>query len=519
MRKLIYTTLSFLIVFLSGCNDSDAGKGVFAESEDVNIATWLETEGNADFSQWVSLLKYTDLYNTMNLRSSYTCFVPNNQAMSRFLSANNYASVESIDPEYARTLVKYHTIAGKTYTWADFEDGIIPDTTATGDFLSITIRDGGVNAVYVNNQSRINRMDVELTNGVVHGLDDVMTPVTETIYDFLNHPDYSVFRDAVEAVGYQELLSQTQLVNEAGILYRPKKTLFLESNATFQQQGIGSFEQLKQYLSDRGETLERFVGYHLLDRQLGYSEFASANRYYETLLGGEFLNFRDKNGTLLINYDTQTDKGIQLLSYNVNCKNGLVHLLDDVLSIMTPALSTITWELTDYSEVAALYSSVYRLKSLSSSSLNWIQSESVSCYRWMVVPESNKDYSIAYFVSQKGDAVRIKAQNYDYLRLWLGMSGYIEMNTPTLLKGTYNVSVKYYSPQATSKTGLLSFIFDGEYLGSQIALNGNSKTAATYVTTNLGTLTFEDTEKHLLRILAGDNSSVDIDCIVFTPVK
>ena len=132
-HKILY--LFVAVAMLSACNDN-LEDSTFTISEEVPAATWLKENG---YSQWVSLLEYTNLYSTINLNAGdYTLFVPNNEAVNAYLSENNYPSVSSINMDYAKLLVKYHTIAGNQYSQVDFTNDVLPDTTATGDRLTVT---------------------------------------------------------------------------------------------------------------------------------------------------------------------------------------------------------------------------------------------------------------------------------------------------------------------------------------------------------------------------------------------
>lgn len=74
--------------------------------------------------------------------------------------------------------MRYHTIASHQYTSSDFSDGMFPDSTASGDYLSLDMRDGGLEAMYINNEARIKRLNTMTTNAVIHTLESVLTPVT-----------------------------------------------------------------------------------------------------------------------------------------------------------------------------------------------------------------------------------------------------------------------------------------------------------------------------------------------------
>lgn len=192
-HKILY--LFVAVAMLSACNDN-LEDSTFTISEEVPAATWLKENG---YSQWVSLLEYTNLYSTINLNAGdYTLFVPNNEAVNAYLSENNYPSVSSINMDYAKLLVKYHTIAGNQYSQVDFTNDVLPDTTATGDRLTATFDDNG--DYFVNTEAKITNFDIATTNATLFIIDKMLSPVTEYIYDRLeDDAEWSLFKELLEA--------------------------------------------------------------------------------------------------------------------------------------------------------------------------------------------------------------------------------------------------------------------------------------------------------------------------------
>ena len=64
-----------------------------------------------DFSEWIHIMKYADLYNAVNQATqSFTLFVPNNAAVKEFYNRKGVSSIEDLGTEYARSLVSYHIV-------------------------------------------------------------------------------------------------------------------------------------------------------------------------------------------------------------------------------------------------------------------------------------------------------------------------------------------------------------------------------------------------------------------------
>ena len=254
-HKILY--LFVAVAMLSACND-DLEDSTFTISEEVPAATWLKENG---YSQWVSLLEYTNLYSTINLNAGdYTLFVPNNEAVNAYLSENSYPSVSSIDMDYAKLLVKYHTISGNQYSQVDFTNDVLPDTTATGDRLAVTFDTEG--DYWVNNDAKITNFDIATTNATLFIIDKVLSPVTEYIYDRLeNDTEWSLFKELLEATALDALVKQPTSGKAS------QYTLFVVPNSVFAAANISDLSALADTLNAAGihtlhdETLNDYPSY------------------------------------------------------------------------------------------------------------------------------------------------------------------------------------------------------------------------------------------------------------------
>lgn len=524
MKKILLLLVISIAAFCS-CSDPYAADSTYIkDTSALPAASYLEQTDSLNASLWVELLKYTDLYNTMNLAANYTCFVPNNDAMKAYLSKKGVANVTDLSQTDARTLVKYHTIKGAAYSAISFEEGVISDTTATGDFLSSSFSGNG-GAVRINQEATITKT-IQTNNAYVHILNTTLTPVTESIWNKLVSDEFSIFRQAVEATGYKNKLNTISEVMNS-IAYKYHYTLFAVPDSVYKAQKINDFATLKDSLKATSDytaptnALNLYVAYHLFDQQLSYASLAyftltdsKRSKNYETMATDQLINVSEVNKELYINYNAISRTGVKFLAVNRNCKNGVMHVVNDVMPVRIPKATTVQWELTDFSIMSSLLPK-YRVSGLTSDYSYQLSADEFTCYKWLSVPDTRP--GLTYFISNKNNAVPYKALNYDYLRLNLGTYGWVEMTTPTILAGTYKVTIEHYNPLAAQAQGKIWFIVDGAYLGSQIATQGASKTTNQFLKTNVGTITFTTSTKHKVKILAADNLSSDLDCLTFTP--
>ena len=530
MRK--YKLIVSLFALLNACVDPYQDN-IAPAYDNYPVSTLMEIDST--YTQWVALLKYTDLFNTMNLSANYTCFVASDAAMYNYFNEKGISTVNDIPIAEAIYLVKYHTIPGKEYIQSIFDNGVLPDTTATGDYLSIEIRDGGLNSIFVNSEARIEKLDINATNGVIHVLDKVLTPVTETIWQKLAAPNYSIFKEAVELSAYAENLntiSQTETNTITGITKLSKKyyTLFAVTNEVYNSFGIYNVSDLQNYIKENSEdetdginALNLYVAYHILNQSLDFGSLATFpenvySRNMQTLAANRLINFSADGENLYLNKAKAGNTFTNIVNRNINAKNGVIHNVSTPLTIMQPPVTTVTWELTDYSELASRFANIYRKSTVTTTVGGYFTPGDVSCYVWDAIPASNNDNSVAYIVANKNDAVLFEMVNYDCLMLDLGLYGWIEMESPAIIKGTYNMSVSFYSIASNIESGKFLNILDGNYVGSEITTHGLSTTKTQIVSKMISEVTFDETKTHKLRILAGDDRQVFIDYIRFEPV-
>ena len=302
---------------------------------------------SSTYSLWVDLLNYTGLFNTVNLKMDYTCFVPDNDAMSAFLQKKGISSVQGLNKEEAANLVRYHTIASHQYTSSDFSDGMFPDSTASGDYLSLDMRDGGLEAMYINNEARIKRLNTMTTNAVIHTLESVLTPVTGMIVDNLGG-EFSFMKNLLEVTGYKDMLS-TLYVNDVKRRY----TLFAVPNAVFTEAGIElNIASLAAYLGETDTNYDeeqnlvsRYVAYHIATTAYSYADLNAdidnnTSKNITMAASNSLMSCNLVNDAFYLNYDKGTQKGITVTEKNINCKNGVIHVVDGLLEEVVPKATT-----------------------------------------------------------------------------------------------------------------------------------------------------------------------------------
>ena len=545
-HKILYLCVAVAAMF-SACGD-DLEDSTFSITEEVPAATWLQENG---YTQWVALLNHTNMFSTINLNvGDYTLFVPDNEAVNKYLAANGYGSVQDIDPAYGQYLVKYHTIAGNQYSQVDFSNDVLPDTTATGDRLSVTFNENG--DYFVNEEAQITSFDIATTNATVFIMDGVLTPITEYIYDRLeDNADWSLFKELLDATGITPLVSST---SGRAATY----TCLVVPNSVFNAASINSLSALADTLgagqntaawTDTENAMYRYAAYHLISSSHATGSIVvadtasstSAANVLATLAEASYIEFQDIDGQLYINYDTLTQTGATWGEVtDLVCRNGVMHEVSTPLYIKAPTnVPTTTFEVTDFS-ILETEISEYRLGSLTAEYVEDLSDlrekyGSGFCYDWTSYLSSSGFGCVSYYVGTSTDTVGLYFTNHDALMLDLGQYGYIDMQTPSLVADstTYSVGLSFYNTAASSASGRFTVYIDDVEVGSLTTQGGKAPKRFDKVSPKpeewvaipdagngeyiVGEVTFATTGRHTLRIEDNEGSTLYLDYVLFTP--
>ena len=160
----------------------------------------------------------------------------------------------------------------------------------------------GEGEIYINAKSRITKIDQQVSNGVVHHIDNVLDPPDFTLWSYLESlEDHSLIINVFKQTGLKNQLDEIDL--KKGKL-NTTLTLFAESNSVFKSQGINNLTQLKDKLANKDSDLEEFANYHIIEGKKlkgAIFSFMIQNEGLETLKG-QRINANIDNARALTKY-------------------------------------------------------------------------------------------------------------------------------------------------------------------------------------------------------------------------
>jgi len=509
-----------LFIILSGfysCREEPVEAG-FEDQEKWTIYDYM-VQNEDQYSSFLQILEKGGLDRTMSAYNpngvGYTLFLPSNEAVDRFIAESEYSSLDDLlnDTEYVAAISRYHVV-NMAINSNDFPFGALPEYTLSGDFLTVGfVIETDTSYYKINNQAPVIKTNVELSNGYIHGISMMLTPVTYTTYGWLEqNQEYSIFRAAVDITGLRETFD---INYKAEPDVRPF-TLLIEPDSVFNKKHIYSVQDLANLISpgngnytDTTNPLYNFMTYHLLTESRFLDDFEEVNTNYTTY--SEIpLNINGLGLDIMINqgkevFDTLINQSdttfVDYIGFNYDFSNvltqsGVIHFIDQILKQQNPSRAIQTFEFWEEPLINEfrLDPGTYLIED--PASLYWVT--------W-----SGTDL----FFIETGDNTS-SAWGGDYLYIEGDFS--VSYTIPKLVQGNYTVflGADAFNPQ----NALIEVYIDGKSMGGLVDLATGGSSAYPFTGIELGTISFITYEQHTIEIRSLIPGRFSWDYIRFEPL-
>ena len=522
------------------------------------ISTFLtEQEG---YGEYVKMLNYANMFNALNQSSSgtsFTAFVPTDDAMHEFYRRRGVDSLQQLSPEYAKAFILYHTV----------KDSILPESfvqkksvqNLSGDIINISIDSLNAGQAILNNEGHVVEMGLSAYNGKVYVLSKAMTPLVETVFDRVVQEGRSaIMAEALEATGWARRLSVVQdtTLNEARqkVVTHYYFTLLNVTDDTFAKAGINSLDQLRSQLRAADEEgladdslLRKYVGYHVLTNQYTTDEMGAMTGSEATRIWSSSA----ANQVFTVTYDSlatrEADKyvinnaGVSARfipeASNILCKNGYLHNIDGWMPVWEPKQATVLWDLADYTEIKNMVDPEFYQPAEPTASEQRFRVATATCFEYEMgeAGTKNRNYSDIDYVTCRSNMK--DANNHDRIVFNLGYMGKASMRTPTIVRGKYKVELtiifmtgnNFMRQQTDGNGGMLKMAFDDKDEYTVFNAPYTKVTSAlpgVYTSTIYEEIEFPETASHTFSFIVLDpaastnsNFSLQFDYIKFTPIE
>ncbi len=537
-----------VIAFLGSCKKQDYP---ILTSSTLNITQYLEANPTK-FSLFDQILEKSGYSGFLGAYGAYTLFAPTDDGVKIYLKAVGKAGVADIDANTCKDIVKLHLIQD-TISTTQFTDGKLQSITMFGQYLITGVSNvNGVSKTTINRQANLITGNIRLGNGIVHSIDNVLTPATLTIAQMVEqNPKYTIFTQILKATGYYDTLNVA--ANSSTNPGRKFFTLFAETDSTFNAAGFANYAAVQKKYATTGnpknttDSLYLFAGYHIIP-DIKYLADVITTPSLNTLAPQEVITSSITGTTLLLNETTFNgifEPGVPInRAYSDNSTtNGVLHTASTNFTIKVRAPTALYFDVADQPELRKI-TTVFR-KNGTNTIINFGQLAGVTWDRaastitYTCDPTTSANYFIYYdhldFGLRFGNAAVIN---------------WIEFTTPLLVKGQYKVWLCYrvgtqgqyvqVSVDGSPLSRIVNMInstASGGYLPDVTATDdvlvtqGFKRYAASAPATNntqvaqlAGTVNITSTDRHKLRLTsikdAGSGASgITLDMIQFIPIN
>lgn len=566
--------LLLLVAFFSACNDpyEDSTYQVY----DMNpISSYLETRSD-EFSEWITVLKYADLFNAVNQASSYfTVLVPTNEAVRSFYLKKNVSSIQELGKDYARSLAEYHIVNDSINLNTFVQGGKLEAKTLSDDYLSVSFDEssetGGFNSIYVNKEAHVKELAIQVSNGYVYVLNDVMSPLVENLYERIseNSDKYSIFIEALNQTSWKDSLSiiYDEIRQEDNTVIQQKRnyTLLAVSDDTYRSEGVTSVADLAVKTGavgtdykDETNELFRYVAYHVIGGSYSVFDFnnfsgGTTTKLWTTKADAVLEASLQSGNKLYFNYEGEIDgQSVKAMfvedGSDVQAKNGILHEIDSWLPLWESEIPVLVeWDFADYEEVAAWVNGGYGDPDQKYQTVDEGEHQSdvssLACYTIDAKSSatstdgSNGGYYPVGYATPKTGSAWTNCKNKDHIYLNLGYNGSIIMKTPILIAGKYKVILKvtYATSMNFMRTmtsgsngGKIRFTFDGDSeTTTEISIYASitANTLGLYDTVIYNEIEFSKTGTHSMKMVIADPAAtsnskfrIQLDYMTFEPI-
>ena len=378
--SLLFITGLVALGLLDSCRDDQIKDDAFYTFIGESVTSFCEE--NAELSIFTRIVEESGYKSLLALYGHYTCFAPTDSAFTAYFKEQNirYDDLTEADK---KEIIEDHIIKdiSREYISDEFQDGAIPTPNMGGRYLVVSYS-GSDNKqiIFINKTSPILSKDNKVHNGVVHIVGSVVVFSNATLLSVMREDGhFKLFAEAFELTNlvdsisrlyddsYQDPSPGKDYVNVAGYdnikVVHVKKlgyTLFAEPDPVFEAAGIGNIAQLVSYAekyygtadrndyTSRENALNKFISYHLLDRQMPSNEliYSGGNtapsgvnkrhEYYETLYKMRLIEIKAPDVGSTAGNQINTTRSGKFVGINphltdIESLNGYVHGLTDIL--------------------------------------------------------------------------------------------------------------------------------------------------------------------------------------------
>ena len=266
----------------------------------------------------VQALVKADLATTLQGTGPYTVFAPTNDAFTAFLATTTYATINDVPKDVLTQILLNHVVTGAVKS-TDLSTGYIKTlakgSASTTNTLSMYVNTGS-NMVMLNGVAMVTTADVMASNGVVHIVDKVIDLPTIVTHATAN-PNFTSLVGALTGAGQPNFVS---ILSGTGpfTVFAPTNAAFTALNTELAPGGIAGVS---------AANLTKVLQYHVVSGNI-LAASLTEGQVVATLQTPQTFTIQLTGGAKIKDANNRIST---IIATDVQCSNGVIHVLDKVL--------------------------------------------------------------------------------------------------------------------------------------------------------------------------------------------
>ena len=218
--KVAFMALAALLATgsLTSCSDEPDSEYFYAFTGEM-MSDYLRNR--TQYSEFAAIVDKAELMPLLSTYGKYTCFLPDNDAVDKYLQERGLTSVDQLSKEDCDTIARTHLV-NNIYSTFEMTQDRLPNANLLGRYIATSQGvDADSNAVVYleglthiifekvyEDGTKVHQND-SVENGIVQPIDMVIEKSNSTVTDILrDNPKISLFYKAFEATGLKDLLAE-----------------------------------------------------------------------------------------------------------------------------------------------------------------------------------------------------------------------------------------------------------------------------------------------------------------------
>ena len=308
--KIKHVALIAILTLLTfSCDDENNDKPV------DNTVTGLAVK-TPNLSILVQALTRANLATTLQGAGPFTVFAPTNAAFTTFLTANNFTSIDQVPTEVLTRILLNHVVSGNVKS-TDLRTGYVKTlaTSPTSGTNTMSMFVNLASGVRLNGISSVTTPDIIASNGVIHVVDAVINLPTIVTHATAN-PNFTSLVGTLTGAGQPNFVATLSATGPFTV-FAPTNSAFTSLNTELAPGGITSVS---------ASNLTRVLNYHVVNGNILAASLMAGS--VATLQTPQTFTVSLSGGARITDSRSRV---ANITATDVQCSNGVIHVLDKVL--------------------------------------------------------------------------------------------------------------------------------------------------------------------------------------------